>query len=198
MTKTLHRKTLISELAGITRRVRDTAAAELLSIDIKTLNFKPGPKSWSAAGCLYHLIYYARYYHPAIKGALEKAGKDTGREGETFRPGWLGHFFARVMKAPGGIPKRKLPTVPASAPKADAYTHDIVRQFIDLQDEMLVLLKQAAMVNLSASSTGTTATELIRIKLGDAFRVVVYHNERHLHQALRAVEAARMDGRVNE
>ena len=198
MRKPLQRKALIGELVGITRNVRDTAANALLPLDINSLNFKPGPKSWSSAGCLYHLIYYARYYHPAISRALDKVGKSSSSQGEIFRPGWLGDYFARTMKAPGGIPKKKLPTIPVSAPQSDVYTHEIVRQFIGLQDELLGLLEKAQSIDLGRASTGTTATELIRLKLGDAFRVVVYHNERHLYQALRAVEAARMDGRVNE
>jgi hypothetical protein len=191
MTKKLQRTALLGELAEITREVRAIAQQKLLSLDPAALNRKPGPKSWSAAGCLYHLNYYAAYYHPAIRRALDKAPTAPGPEAEIFRPGWLGDYFARMMKAPNGIPKKKLPTLPASAPHSDNYSHEIVRQFIGLQDEMLGFLKRAAAVDLGMASTGTTATELIRMKLGDALRVVIYHNERHVYQALRAVETAR-------
>ncbi|MGB3549023.1 MAG: hypothetical protein WBA17_18760 [Saprospiraceae bacterium] len=39
---------------------------------------------------------------------------------------------------------------------------------------------------MNRTKTAVSITKLIRLRLGDTLRVVVYHNQRHVAQALRA------------
>jgi hypothetical protein len=52
---------------------------------------------------------------------------------------------------------------------------------------MLSLLEQAKSVNLQKIKASITLSKFIKLRLGDVFRVVIYHNERHLEQAFKAV-----------
>jgi len=54
-------------------------------------------------------------------------------------------------------------------------------------NEMLQLLKLAAGTDLTKVKTGISISPFIKLRLGDTLRVVIYHNERHLRQAIRAV-----------
>ncbi|WP_317044615.1 DinB family protein [Chryseobacterium geocarposphaerae] len=55
------------------------------------------------------------------------------------------------------------------------------------QEQMLDLLKNAQNVDLNKTKTGISISSLIRLKLGDTFRFVIYHNQRHVQQAKRVL-----------
>ena len=58
-----------------------------------------------------------------------------------------------------------------------------VQRFIQQQDRMLSLLDQAKKVNLMKIKTNLSISPLIKTRLGDTFRFVIYHIERHMIQA---------------
>jgi hypothetical protein len=47
------------------------------------------------------------------------------------------------------------------------------------------LLDKAKNVSLGKTKTGISISKLIKLKLGDTFRFVIYHNIRHIEQAKR-------------
>ena len=58
---------------------------------------------------------------------------------------------------------------------------------MEQQRQILALLDQAKGVNLDQIKTGISLTKWIKIKLGDTFRVLIYHNQRHIKQAERVI-----------
>lgn len=46
----------------------------------------------------------------------------------------------------------------------------------------------AQQVSLNKTKTGISISTWIKLKLGDTFKVVIYHNKRHIVQALKALE----------
>ena len=63
----------------------------------------------------------------------------------------------------------------------DTYIHD--------QERSLKLLDLARSKNLSKIKVPTDLGSWAKVKLGDAFRIIVYHNQRHLEQAERSFNA---------
>lgn len=61
-----------------------------------------------------------------------------------------------------------------------------VVMFISQQKTSLKLLDKARALNLTKTKTSISISILKKLRLGDIFRVVIYHNERHLIQALKA------------
>jgi uncharacterized damage-inducible protein DinB len=55
------------------------------------------------------------------------------------------------------------------------------------------LLQSAREVDLNRTKTAISITKLITLKLGDTFRFVITHNERHMAQALATLPAIKMD-----
>lgn len=55
---------------------------------------------------------------------------------------------------------------------------------------MQELLDQAQKINLSSVKTAISLTSLVKIKLGDTLRFMIYHNERHILQAEKALGRA--------
>ena len=56
-------------------------------------------------------------------------------------------------------------------------------RLVNQQKRMLDLLDQSRKVNLNKIKTGITIANWIKLRLGDTFRVVIYHNQRHIVQA---------------
>lgn len=153
--------------------------------------------AWSAAQCLEHLNIYGRYYLPAIEKAIEEAKRKNSRRShgsetraQEFRSGWLGNYFANLMRPkPDGQLKSKMKAprnaVPSPAPDPRA----TLAEFIDQQEKLLQLLTAAADVNLNQIRIPISIAPWIRLKLGDTFLFLVAHLERHVLQAERAMGA---------
>ncbi len=172
---------LIADL--ISRTERNLKEAEKLNHkDFTTLNQKANPESWSALECLQHLNLYGDFYLPEIEQRM-KASKHLSQP--VFKSTWLGNKFAEMLK-----PREKLNKMPAPKdknPVGSQLDKPVVEKFIAQQHKMLSLLERAKAVNLQKTKASITLSKFIKLRLGDIFRVVIYHNERHLEQAFKAV-----------
>jgi len=60
---------------------------------------------------------------------------------------------------------------------------EVVNEFIKQQYQLIELLEKAKNIDLNAAKTNISISRLIKLKLGDTFRFVIYHNVRHIRQA---------------
>ena len=58
-----------------------------------------------------------------------------------------------------------------------------IERFVSQQEKILNLLDKSREIDLNKTKTAISISKLIKLKIGDTFRVVIYHNERHLEQA---------------
>jgi len=173
-------------LAQLTERTRSNLAAgrDFLALDDATLHLRPRPDAWNALENFAHLNYYGDYYLPEIR---KQIGATKHRANtETFTSSWLGNYFAAGMKP--GPQTRKINTFKKANPVNfdPAPDRSAIEEFIRQQEDMLELLQLSSQVDMTRTKTGTSLSDLIRLRLGDTLRVVVYHNWRHVEQALRA------------
>ena len=177
-------------LAALRQRTEENLrfAESLAALPTATLHLRPRPDAWNALECLAHLNFYGRYYLPEVRRQMEKTKHRGGRE--TFTSSRLGNYFAAGMK-----PRENMK--PFTAPKSSnpaktelPVDETTIAEFISQQKDILNLLDLAAGVDLTRTKTGTSLSKLIRLRLGDTLRVVVYHNWRHVVQAQRALQAA--------
>lgn len=177
-------KNLLQDLVERTRKnINEAEGFDQLAI--KTLNWKEHPESWSVLECLEHLNRYGDFYLPEIERQIASSKHATS---ETFKSGWLGNYFAKSM-----LPKEKLNTMKtfkSMNPVGSDLDKAVVHRFIEQQHKLLDLLDQSKNVNLTKTKTGISISKFIRLRLGDTFRVVIYHNQRHMAQAAKAVSKA--------
>jgi hypothetical protein len=171
---------VIQELQQLTHELIE-AAQELFEQDEERLNQRQSPQAWSAIECIAHLNLYSLYYLPEIQSVIEKSPYPAQ---ETFHTGWLGNYFAQMMKPQPKMSKMK--TMKNKNPLGSQLNKGVILQFIEDQKQMLQLLKKAQSVCLTQNKTGISITPIIRFRLGDTFRFVIYHNHRHIVQAQRA------------
>lgn len=172
-------KVLVDQLAAATRS-NQQQAQQFLDLEFSVLNFRTSNDSWSILECIEHLNLYGDFYIPEITKRI--ANSRTAPE-KYFSSFLLGNYFAQSM-----LPREKLnkmKTFKSMNPLGSDLDTRHLSRFIHQQEEILQLLNKARSVSLSKTKTAISISNLIKLKLGDTFRVVVYHNQRHIAQALR-------------
>jgi hypothetical protein len=157
----------------------------LRSEDPEYLLEQPAPGKWSAVQVLEHLNSYGRYYLPAI----EKSLQENTAAAEIFRPGWLGDYFTKLMSpSVEGLIKNKMkaPKNHRPLPCLDSFT--VLNEFVAQQQTLLDLLETAKSKNIGAIRTPVSISKFIRLKVGDTFRFLIAHEQRHFIQLSMALK----------
>jgi hypothetical protein len=172
---------LISDLSQMTRQ-HISYAETLLQLPEEKLNYRTHPESWSALECLQHLNLYGDFYLPEITNRIINS---TTKPAPVFKSGILGNYFANSM-----LPKEKLnkmKTFKDKNPLGSKLDKRTIEEFIRQQNELLSLLERAKNINLNKVKTSISISNLIKLKLGDTFRFLINHNERHIIQAKKTI-----------
>lgn len=172
---------LLNQLTEDTKSISDYAE-QLKNYSIEQLNDRKSNDSWSVLECFQHLNLYGRFYIPEIRLRINNNNHQTS---ELFKSGWLGNYFAKSM-----LPKKnlnKMKTFKEMNPIHSNLDVAVIDEFLDQQREMLNLLERAKSVNLAKTKTGISISKLIKLRLGDTFRFVIYHNLRHIEQVKRTI-----------
>ncbi len=172
---------LIKKLKEETQEHIDKAA-EWKTFALKTLNSSPNQQQWSALQCIEHLNLYSNYYNPEIQKAMEAQLTNTS---DTFKSGVLGNYFVKMM-----LPKekmKKMKTFKDKNPAGKSLDLAVLDRFIAHQTMFLDLLQMAENKDLTKTKTGISISKRMKLRLGDTFRFIVAHNERHIQQAERAL-----------
>ena len=157
-------------------------AVQFQTNSLAVLNYKESVEKWSALECIEHLNRYGDFYLPEIQKRLKDAKVS---ETPYFKHGLIGNYFAKAL-APGQKSMKTLKDMnPASSSQLKIEKLD---KFIQQQKQMLDLLHQARRYNLTKVKTSISISKILKLRLGDTFKVVIYHNQRHIDQARRAIE----------
>lgn len=168
---------LMQELLELTRDNLNTAE-NFKAISLDELNYKPEPQSWSVLECIEHLNRYGDFYIPEI---TKKIASSKFKNTNSFKSNWLGRYFVKSVSYASEIKKMK--TFKSMNPIGSNLNINTLDKFIKQQHQFLDLLNKAKNVNLDKTKTAISISKWIPLKLGDTFRVVIYHNERHIMQA---------------
>ncbi|HRO48444.1 DinB family protein [Agriterribacter sp.] len=179
--KAMSKFKLLSSLEQEVEKHLAEAVSVFQNLPEETL-LKPAPDGgWSMAQCLAHLNSYGRFYLPAITYAINHpAGNATN---EKFKSGWLGNYFTQMMQPGNSTKKYKSPKDHSPTPDLDARA--VVAEFIQQQEQLMRCLRKAKATDINATRVPVSISKWIRLKLGDTFRFLIAHNERHMLQAKR-------------
>ncbi len=176
---------LIEELESITKASIELIETRFLSLSKDQLSWRPSKENWSIIEIAAHLNQYAEYYHAAFKRKISKTSYK--KPAEIFVSSPLGRAAWKSMKL-GNLKnvKRKMKSPKSYNPTItkELITGQDLERFLQFQQELLIILSQAAHVNLRRIKIPISVSKIIRLKLGDALMFVIYHNERHIQQAL--------------
>lgn len=170
---------LIAELRGVS--LQHIRFAE--SLNMKTdqeLNWKESLESWSILECLEHLNLYGDFYLPEIERSIASS---KSQPAPVFKSGLLGNYFANSM-----LPKEKLNKMKTFKDKNPIHSkldRKVITRFIDQQNTLIALMEKSKDVSLTITKVKISIAKWIRLRLGDTFRFIIYHNIRHVKQIER-------------
>lgn len=154
------------------------AVQKFSTLSNEKLNFKTDNTSWSILECLEHLNLYGDFYIPEIKKRIASSNNAPNLE---FKSGFLGNYFANTLLPKESLNKMK--TFKVMNPAGSALNKTTIDRFLAQQEQLLELLNQVRKIDISKTKTAISISKLIKLKMGDTFKVVIYHNQRHVAQA---------------
>jgi len=175
---------LLQDLLELTRENLNIVE-NLKTQSTDNLNWKENPESWSALECIEHLNKYGDFYIPEISN---KISTSKHKSSEIFKSNWLGKYFSKSVSYNEDLNKMK--TFKSMNPLNSKLNIQTLEKFINQQHQIIELLNKSKSVNLDKTKTAISISKLIKLRLGDTFRVLIYHNERHIKQAEKALVKA--------
>lgn len=146
---------------------------------IEDLNYKPSESAWSVLECVEHLCLYGKFYLPEIENRIITSRYNKQ---QYFKSGLIGDYFVNMIKASNTKKIKATKEMDATGSDLNMST---INQFIKQLEWLDSLLVKAEKVDLTKLKTSISLTKLVKLRLGDTLRFLVYHNERHILQAKR-------------
>lgn len=154
------------------------------NLDTRTLNTPEADGKWSMLECIEHMSLATEVYTKNIgdkikEDSLPPASKD-------FKGHWKGRMFARMNapKAGGEIPM-KLKTFKSMEPKNQLKETEVINRFLSIHREIIDLIDQSRSVNIDRVKVATALGPMVKLRLGEAYRFILAHTQRHLVQLQR-------------
>ncbi len=181
----LETKALIQELLTLSHQ-STKVVTQFKSLPLEDLNFRETENSWSVLQCLEHLNKYGEYYLPEIEKQI--LSNPIQSEAKPFQSGVLGNYFANLMQVKNGQVK-KMKSPKDKAPSNSTLNTLTIDKFLKQQERLIQLLTDAQAIDLTKAKTPISLTKWIKLRLGDTLRFYVYHIDRHIIQAQKALKA---------
>ena len=177
---------LIAELKEDVQHILE-AAEHIRKADKNKLVYQLSKDKWSVVQILEHMNAYGRYYLPAIAKALEE---DKSPRKAWFESGFWGNYFTKSMK-PTNVHeiRNRMKAMKAYTFPNSLNVEQVENEFVQQQHILLGLLDKAKDKDLNAIRIPITVTSLIKLKLGDIFRFLIAHEQRHMIQARNTLKA---------
>jgi hypothetical protein len=105
-------------------------------------------------------------------------------------PGFFGNYFTNMMMPKNVYEvKNKMKTAKSFSPERGINVQAVFTEFFQHQNKLLQLLEVSRRRNLNTINIPLSFSRLIRLKLGDLFRFLVAHEQRHMMQERNTIKA---------
>lgn len=146
-------------------------------------NQQPAPGKWSPVQIIEHLNSYNRYYLPQLYIALETGKANRIKYNSHFKSGWFGNYFTKLM-LPGkdGRIGNKMNAPKDHNPQEFLNADIVLDEFVKGEQQLLVYLKLATETDIAKLKVPISISRFIKLKIGDTFRFLIAHQQRHAAQ----------------
>jgi hypothetical protein len=177
---------LINELQKDVTRIAE-AARYFKQVEKPKMVYCVEKNKWSIVQILEHLNAYGRYYLPAIEKEIAFRSKAVPT---WFNSGFLGNYFTNSMK-PKNIFEvtNKMKAMKSYSFPNSLNVDTVLKEFEEQQQKLMQLLELARERDLNSIRIPITISKMVKFKLGDVFRFLVAHQQRHMIQARNTLKA---------
>jgi len=166
-------------LAEISEMIKD--------LDDHTLNTQEAPGKWSILQCLKHLSMANQIYMVNFQKAYIKYPQQPDDE---FRSHWKGDYFTKMISPKkNGEVKNNMKTFKSMDPSQALDARETIDEFFSIHKELIELMKKSKNYSLNRVKVPTALGPLVKLRLGDAFRFLLGHLDRHVLQLKRIKKA---------
>ena len=187
--KSVQSTILLNDLSQLTQEIIQKVSKSIGKLSVNQINWRPNTETWSLNQIFAHLNAYAEYYHENIQKRIEKT---RFREPTSvFVSSPLGRSAWKSMKlgnAHNVKRKFRAPKEYNFALNGKPIAENEATVFIERQHEMLNILQLSLEVSLRKVKIPISISRIVKLRLGDCLLFVIYHNERHVQQALNLIK----------
>lgn len=180
---------LILELNSNTNKSLDNVSRQLKGLSETQRTWKSDANSWNINEIFAHLNAFASYYNATFLYKFEVTKFKTPTDEFISSP--LGRSAWKSMKlGNANNVKRKFNAIRTMNPKTNSElkTGNSIEDFEQNLTQLLTIIVRSANVNIRKVKIPISFSKIVRLRLGDALLYVVYHNERHVQQALNLIK----------
>ena len=151
------------------------------------LNTQEAEGKWSILQCLKHLSIANEIYVENLKKAHLKYPKEPE---EYYNSHWKGDYFTKMISPKeNGAVKNNMKTMKSMDPQKALNPQETIEEFFKTHQELIVLMKKSEQYSLNRVKIPTALGSLVKFRIGDAFRFLLGHLDRHVIQLKRIRKA---------
>jgi hypothetical protein len=157
----------------------DTANKQFNRLSESQINWKPSEEKWSIGECIEHLVVTHKLYNSKIR-KLQPLFEDSGEGSFKFKHTFSGRMILKYID-PNSTTRTK--TFKIFKPSTRQINTNIIRSFCEEVETMISFTGKLHGVDLKKLKISSPLTKLLKMNVGDALLINLYHDRRHLNQA---------------
>ena len=157
----------------------DTATKQFSCLSENQINWKPSEDKWRVGECIDHLVITHKLYNSKIK-ELQPLFEDSEEGSFKFKHTFSGRMILKFVD-PNSTTRAK--TFKVFKPTMRQINTSIIRSFCEEVEAMISFAEKLHGADLTKLKISSPATKLIKMNVGDALLINLYHDKRHLNQA---------------
>ena len=155
------------------------------------VNWKSSEREWSIGQCFDHLIISNRPYVQIFEEILAGRRRQRVWERMPLLPGVFGRLLINTLRPDSG---RKVKARPAFHPSSSHIAPAILATFLEQQERLRRLMEASRELDLDGTTITSPVLRFVTYSLMDACRIIVAHEQNHVVQATRVMEAQGFPG----
>ena len=170
----------VQDITGVLDSVSQEVKNTFNNLTAEQLNTQPAPGVWSIGQVFDHLILINESYYIVVQNV---------RSG-FYKAGWLGSrkmmtdfWFNMIYKSIHPDNRKKSKTQPIWEPTQSNVNANIIQQFLEMQERFKKFIAECNDLVESNTVIHSPAAKFITYTIGDAFKIIAAHEQRHLIQA---------------
>lgn len=144
------------------------------------LAWQPSPAKWGVGHCLVHLARSNELYRQALTPVFRDARARNVMASAPLRGGWFGRWFTGAV---GPSVRLRVKAPRAAQPRQRTVEHGSLLTFLTEQHRTRALMEEARGLDLDAIRIPSPFASWVKFRAGDALRILVEHEKRHVKQA---------------
>ena len=143
------------------------------------INWKPSEERWNVGECIEHLVITQNLYNSKIK-ELQPLFETSDKGEFKFKHTFSGRMILKYVD-PDSDTRSK--TFKVFKPASKKINTSIFGSFCEEVEMMISFAEYMHGIDLTKLKISSPITKLLKMNVGDALLINLYHNRRHLNQA---------------